>query len=72
MSWRLYQAYFIPDESSQIGVKEDLVEIPLRDTNPSWNLSVLVVPGLTYDVGVYKAVFRLDVRSIIKPKRDLS
>eukprot|EP00095_Tigriopus_kingsejongensis_P012230 maker-scaffold528_size145933-snap-gene-0.29 protein:Tk12230 transcript:maker-scaffold528_size145933-snap-gene-0.29-mRNA-1 annotation:"hypothetical protein IscW_ISCW000316" len=63
MTWRLYEVYLIPDESSQIGVKEDLIELPLNNTNPSWNSSILSLPPMTYDFGLYKAVFKLEVET---------
>ena len=49
------------DLASQVGVIEDLTEIPINETLQSANSSTLVVPPLWLEFGLYKAVYRLEV-----------
>ena len=51
----------LKDEDSQIGKKEDLTEIFINETLRSWNESDLIIPPLTFDYDLYKAVYRFEV-----------
>ena len=51
----------LKDEDSQVGKKEDLTEVFINETLRSWNESDLIIPPLTLDYDIYKAVYRFEV-----------
>ena len=66
MTWRAFEVTVIKDEESQIGLTEELKEIQINETIPSWQQSVLDVPALTFDYGLHKLVFRFQVSFLAK------
>ena len=58
-----------PDPRSQVGVIEKLTEIDISETLPTWNTSLLVVPSLYLDYGLYKAQFNLEVKQLSAYKK---
>jgi hypothetical protein len=58
-TWRLYKADIVDDVMELTGKREDLTEIPINETVPSWNTSSLDVPKLTLNYGLHKLVFRI-------------
>ncbi len=61
MEWRFFTVDLIPDESSQVGMKEELTQIAVNETIPSYTQTLLTVPKLTLDPGLYKIVFHFEV-----------
>ena len=63
MAWKVYEVTLTDDEESQIGKKEELKEIQINQTIPSWDRAVLNVPPLTFNYGLHKLVFRFDIET---------
>jgi hypothetical protein len=55
----------VNDPNSQVGKVEVLTPIQINTTIPSWNQGVLDVPGLTFDYGLHKFVFRFQVCTVL-------
>ncbi len=59
MTWKAYEVTVIDDSDSQIGKKEILKELAINETIPdTYKTSLLDVPGLTFNYGLHKLVFR--------------
>ena len=63
MAWKVYEVTLSDDEESQIGKKEELTEIQINTTLPTWNRAVLNVLPLSLDYGLHKFVFRFDIET---------
>ena len=61
MSWRAYKVEVIDNPSAPGGKEGVLTEVPLNTTTPSWNTTLLDIPPLSFDYGLYKLVFKLEV-----------
>lgn len=59
--WKLYSVIPKPNPESPVGYIEELQEININETLPSWNATTLYIPARTYEYGIYKAVFRFGV-----------
>ena len=63
MRWNVYKLERERDLGSQVGMKEKLTVFPINDTVPSYTQLQLNMPARTLDLGLYKLVFRFEVRS---------
>ena len=61
MMWKAYAVTIFEDPSSASGQFEELEEIQINDTMPSFQSGLLVVPKLFFDYGLHKLVFRFQV-----------
>ena len=62
MTWRVYGVHLAQDPESSGGVREILTEIPINETMPTYTSSMLNVPPLSFEYGIHKLVFRIEVR----------
>ena len=62
MEWLVYQIELVKDPLSEVGMKESLTEYPIKETVPSYNQLQLNMPQRTLEKGVYKLVFKFEVR----------
>lgn len=51
---------------SQVGVMEELTEVFINESLPSWNTTALQIPSRFFDYGLYKAVFRLEIETYVE------
>ena len=63
MAWKVYEVALSDDEDSQIGKKEELNEVQINTTLPTWNRAVLNVLPLALNYGLHKFVFRFDIET---------
>ena len=64
MYWKLYRVEKKSDKKSQVGYTEILTEVPLNETEASYDTPLLSFPPLSMDYDLYKAVFRIEVSII--------
>ena len=62
MEWLVYQIELVKDPLSEVGMKESLTEYPIKETVPSYNQLQLNMPQRTLEKGVYKLVFKFEVK----------
>ena len=63
MTWFAYKVSIMKDPASQTGLIEQLQEIQINDTVPTYQSSLIDVPPLTLDYGLHKLVFKLEVET---------
>lgn len=61
MAWEAYEVTLLNDPNSQVGKREQLSWIPINETISSYKTGLLNIPPLTFDYGLHKLVFRLEV-----------
>ena len=72
MSWRLYNLTIVDNPEAATGSVEELtLAVKANETLDTWNMTSLHVPARFLDYGLYKAVFKLEVRDISLPPRHL-
>lgn len=65
MRWNVYQLERERDLGSQVGMKEKLTLVPINGTVPSYTQLQLNMPARALDLGLYKLVFKFEVRFIL-------
>ena len=63
MTWFAYKVSIMKDPASQTGLIEQLQEIQINETVPTYQSSLIDVPPLTLDYGLHKLVFKLEVET---------
>ena len=63
MLWSAFSVQIKKDPNSQTGLIEELTEIQINETVRSYQSSLIDIPGLTLDVGLYKLVFKLEIET---------
>lgn len=63
MAWEAYEVTLLNDPNSQVGKREQLSWIPINETISSYKTGLLNIPPLTFDYGLHKLVFRLEVET---------
>ena len=63
MKWKAYTVEIVEDEESQVGKKEELTELMINETIPSWQASLLDVPSRVFEYGLHKLVFRFEIET---------
>ena len=63
MTWFAYSVSISADPSFQAGYRETLVEVQINETVPTYKSSLLTIPPLTLDYGLYKLVFKLEIET---------
>ena len=63
MKWKAYTVEIVEDEESQVGKKEELTELMINETIPSWQTSLLDVPSRVFEYGLHKLVFRFEIET---------
>ena len=63
MEWSCYSVDIKKDPQSQTGLIEELTEIQINETVPSYTSSLIDIPGLTLETGLYKLVFKLEIET---------
>lgn len=61
MEWKVFSVAIKKDPSSQTGLIEELTEIQINDTVPTYQSSVIEIPPNILEFGLYKLVFKLDI-----------
>ena len=64
MRWNVYQLERERDLGSQVGMKEKLTFVSINGTVPSYTQLQLNMPARALDLGLYKLVFKFEVRFI--------
>lgn len=64
MEWKLFSVKLVRDEMSQIGMKEELTQIQINNTIPSYNQLLINVPAQVLQTGLYKLVFHYEVQGL--------
>jgi hypothetical protein len=62
MRWNVYKLERERDLESQVGMKEKLTVFQINGTVPSYTQLQLNMPPRILDLGLYKLVFRFEVR----------
>ena len=62
IEWLVYKMDLVKDPLSEVGMKESLTEYPIKETVPSYNQLQLNMPPRTLEKGVYKLVFKFEVK----------
>ena len=63
MTWFAYKVSITKDPNSQTGLIEELREIRINDTVPTYTSSLIDIPPLTLDYGLHKLVFKLEIET---------
>ena len=63
MTWFIYSVEIKKDPASQAGFIEELTEIQINETVPSYRSSMISIPPRTLDYGLYKLVFKLEIET---------
>lgn len=63
MEWSCYKVEIKKDPQSQTGLIEELTEIQINETVPSYQSSMIDIPGLTLETGLHKLVFKLEIET---------
>lgn len=63
MLWTAYKVVIKKDPASQAGLVEELTEIQINDTVPTYQSSLIDIPGLTLDLGLHKLVFKMEIET---------
>ena len=63
MLWTAYKVLIKKDPASQAGLVEELTEIQINDTVPTYQSSLIDIPGLTLDLGLHKLVFKMEIET---------
>ena len=63
MTWSAYTVAIVKDPASQTGLIEQLTEIRINDTVPTYTSSLINIPPLTFDHGLHKLEFKLEIET---------
>ena len=63
MLWSAYSVAIKKDPNSQTGLIEELTEMQINETIPTYMSALLEVPPNTLDYGLYKLVFKLEIET---------
>jgi len=63
MTWFAYKVNLVKNPESETGLIEQLTEIRINDTVPTYTSSMITIPPLTLDYGLHKLEFQLEIET---------
>ena len=63
LTWTAYTVMIINDPSSHAGQKEILSPLQINETLPTYKEALLDVPARTFDYGLHKLIFTLEIET---------
>ena len=63
MLWTAYKVLIKKDPNSQAGLVEELTEIQINETVPTFQSSMIDIPPLALDYGLHKLVFKMEIET---------